>query len=88
MPIVRKNHLQSYVEQLDERFRVLKLQVMGVTPNPNVYHQYHNDPFQYEEEFTEVNELKVKLAISDFEGILRELKQIKKLQAPKSKGSM
>ncbi|CAH8206662.1 hypothetical protein [Vibrio aestuarianus] len=83
MPIIRKSSLANHLAHLEQRFDKLKKELTGVEPNPNIYNVYHNDPIVYKEEFTEVNELEVKLAIEDFNAILKELRQIKKLQATK-----
>ena len=81
MPIIRKSELTRHLAHLDQRFEKLKKEVMGTEPSSDIYHVYHNDPSAYKKEFTHVDELEVKLAIDDFTAILKELKQIKKLQA-------
>jgi len=83
MTIVRKKDLNVYQKELKQRFEKLTKLVSGDVPNPNIYNLYHNNPDQYAEEFREINEFNLKLAISDFDGILKELKQIKKHKANK-----
>ena len=81
MPIVHRTSLNAYVAQLEKRYKSLIEELKGNEPNPNIYHLYHDNPEQYEKEFREVNELDVKLAAHDFEGIIKELKNLKSIKA-------
>ncbi len=83
MPIVKRKELDKFVKELEERYSKLRDIAAGTEPNPNVYEQYHNNPEQYRTEFREVSEAEVKLAVDDFNNILKALKNIKTIQAQK-----
>ena len=83
MSIVKKSALQQYVTALEKRYEELILLVKGEAPNPNIYNLYHNNPEQYKDEFREINELEIKLAANNFDGILKELRKLNSIKAPR-----
>jgi|CXWL01.1.fsa_nt_gi hypothetical protein len=87
MAIIRKVELRRHIEELESRYKKLREAISGGNPNPNIYDQYSNNPEQYKEEFTEVNDTDVEYALSDFRGVLKRLETIQKLQAPRLKAS-
>ena len=83
MTTVRKSSVLPYLKELDERYQKLKKELTGNEPNTNVYDQYHNNVDQFKEEFCEFDKFKVALAVEDFQTILKQLKSIEKLKAPR-----
>lgn len=83
MAIVKKSELQRHLDELERRFQELKKAVIGVEPNENIFVEYCNDPEYYKKHFTEVDVTSVNYALHDFRGVLKQLENIKKLQAPR-----
>lgn len=83
MTTFRKSTLKKHTDTLDERFSKLKTTLAGIEPSANIHHLYCDNPDNFATEFCEISELELKLAIHDFEGILKQLKNIKQLKAMK-----
>ncbi len=81
MTTVKKSTMEPYLKALDERYAKLRKELSGEEPNPNVYNLYHNNPEQYKQEFRDLSEMDLTLALDDFHTILKQLKSTKKFQA-------
>ena len=85
MPIIRKSDLQRHIREFDERYKSLKKAIEGSEPNPNIYNQYHDNPEQYKNEFTEVSVHDVQYAVDDFKTVLKVLRNVNTLKAHETK---
>ena len=81
MSIVTVKGLNKYIKALESEYENLMKVVRGEEPNPNIYNLYHDNPEQYSKEFREIEELDIRRAIHNFEGILKELKSLKSIRA-------
>jgi len=77
MPIIKNTELNKYKFALEDRYSKLIAQIDGKKPNGNIYEQYENDPAVYSKDYREIDDLEIRLAITNFEGILKEIKKIK-----------
>lgn len=84
MAIIRKQDLTRHIAKLEERYAKLRDALLGSVPNDNVYEQYCNNAEQFRQEFTEIDILDLDYALKDFESATKILREVKKLQAPRT----
>ncbi|WP_435100801.1 hypothetical protein [Arhodomonas sp. AD133] len=77
MPIVRKDHLAPFLDELDEYHRRLREAVQGTTPSPNLAERYHCNPEQFAEEYADVDLDEIAKAVDHFRVAAAHLKRIK-----------
>ena len=81
MPIIRQEDLQLLKREFDERCEKLRHELIGVSPNGNVWNQYAFNPADFARDYHELHEQRLVMAIDDLQTCLSKLKKIRKLSA-------
>lgn len=88
MAIVRKEHLNKSLKELDEYYKKLRAAVVGERPADNVAFEHgFENPDQFAGEFTDIDLLDVETQIEHFKVAVTSLKHLKKLERkPRHRG--
>ena len=81
MPVVRKSNAQKHLSQLNESVNTLRKVLEGSEPNPNTWDIFALNEDDYSRDFMHIDPTDLGYALSALEGVIKELRKTKSLQA-------
>ena len=78
MAIIRKEHIQPYLAEVDRYYQELRSAIEGQTPDTSNCHAYHCEADQFVREYTDVDLDWVDSRLRHFKASVEDVKTLKK----------